>query len=35
MALLDYCYGRTKTPWTDLRILLRTVRVLVTGEGGY
>lgn len=34
MALMDYCYGRTKSFWRDLRIILRTVRVVLTGEGG-
>jgi lipopolysaccharide/colanic/teichoic acid biosynthesis glycosyltransferase len=34
MALIDYCYSRTKSFWLDTRVILRTFVVVVTGEGG-
>jgi lipopolysaccharide/colanic/teichoic acid biosynthesis glycosyltransferase len=34
MAYMDYCYGRARSFVLDLRLILRTVAVVVTGEGG-
>jgi len=34
MALMDYCYGYRRSFWLDARIILRTVWVVITGEGG-
>ena len=34
MALMDYCYSYMRSFWLDLRLILRTALVVVTGEGG-
>jgi lipopolysaccharide/colanic/teichoic acid biosynthesis glycosyltransferase len=34
MVLIDYCYGGMKSPWLDLKLILRSLRVMATGEGG-
>jgi lipopolysaccharide/colanic/teichoic acid biosynthesis glycosyltransferase len=34
MALIDYCYTRVRSFGLDLRIIARTLRVVVSGEGG-
>jgi lipopolysaccharide/colanic/teichoic acid biosynthesis glycosyltransferase len=34
MALMDYCYGWTKSFWLDTWLILRTVWVVISGEGG-
>ena len=34
MALMDYCYSYRRSFLLDLRIILRTIRVVITGEGG-
>jgi len=34
MALIDYCYGYRRNFWLDLRIMARTMKVIVRGEGG-
>jgi lipopolysaccharide/colanic/teichoic acid biosynthesis glycosyltransferase len=34
MALMDYCYGFTKSFGLDARLIFRTARVVLTGEGG-
>ena len=34
MALIDFCYSRQRTFWIDLRIIVRTLKVVVDGEGG-
>ena len=34
MVFMDYCYSWRKSFWLDLRIILRTAVVVVTGEGG-
>lgn len=35
MVLMDYCYGLVKSVWIDARIIFKTVRVVLTGEGGH
>ena len=35
MVRLDLKYSRTWSPWLDLKILLRTPRAVVSGEGAY
>jgi lipopolysaccharide/colanic/teichoic acid biosynthesis glycosyltransferase len=34
MVLIDYCYGGMKSPWLDLKLMLRSLWVMATGEGG-
>ena len=35
MVRLDLRYAKTWSPWLDLKILMRTPRVVVLGEGAY
>jgi lipopolysaccharide/colanic/teichoic acid biosynthesis glycosyltransferase len=34
MVLLDYCYGRLRSSRLDLQIIVRTISVVLSGEGG-
>jgi lipopolysaccharide/colanic/teichoic acid biosynthesis glycosyltransferase len=35
MALVDYVYSRHRSFWTDIRIMARTMIVMLTAKGGY
>jgi len=35
MVRMDLNYASSWTPWTDLKILLRTPGVVLSGEGAY
>jgi len=35
MVRLDLKYARTWSPWLDIRILMRTPRAVVSGDGAY
>lgn len=34
MVLMDYCYGHSRSFLLDIRLMVRTLWVMVTGEGG-
>jgi lipopolysaccharide/colanic/teichoic acid biosynthesis glycosyltransferase len=34
MALMDYCYGYRRSFWLDVRLMLRTIGVVINGDGG-
>jgi len=35
MVRLDLRYVKTRSPWVDIKILLRTPRAVLRGEGAY